>query len=453
MASVDGIVSGIDTTSLINAMVSVQKTGIDSLKARKRDYERQREAVSGIRSRMETVASAFRAMDTVDEFRSFKVTSSAKSFVATASSGALEGTYSFNVTKLAQAQRMTTMPGNPGENDPNLLGVYGTGTINITTGMSSGSPVVTPISITPANNSLAGLAEAINNVEGLSAYVLDTGAPSSRYRILVQGATGAANDFTIDPSGLSGGPVPMFAPDQTALNAVVDIGGVAIEVSSNTLNGAIPGISLQLIQEGLGMESATVEKDGAAMRAKLEKVVSSYNDMLSYYNTSRTFNAETGASGPLVGESTTRRAVEDLGGLVSSSYTVPGSNLRSLAELGISTGRDGKLTLDTAAFDKAYAADSASVEAFLTDKASALEAVAVRIEDTYVDADAGILVNRTEGLDSTIEDLDEQIAKAEERLASQAKLLRAQFTAMETTLGRIQSTQNFLQAYFASSYK
>ena len=190
MASVDGIVSGIDTTSLINAMVSVQKTGIDSLKARKRDYERQREAVSGIRSRMETVASAFRAMDTVDEFRSFKVTSSAKSFVATASSGALEGTYSFNVAKLAQAQRMTTMPGNPGENDPNLLGVYGTGTINITTGMSSGSPVVTPISITPANNSLAGLAEAINNVEGLSAYVLDTGAPSSRYRILVQGRDG-----------------------------------------------------------------------------------------------------------------------------------------------------------------------------------------------------------------------------------------------------------------------
>jgi flagellar hook-associated protein 2 len=245
----------------------------------------------------------------------------------------------------------------------------------------------------------------------------------------------------------------MFAPDQTALNAVVDIGGVAIEVSSNTLNGAIPGISLQLIQEGLGMESATVEKDGAAMRAKLEKVVSSYNDMLSYYNTSRTFNAETGASGPLVGESTTRRAIEDLSGLISNAYKVQGSNLRSLAELGISTGRDGKLTLDTAAFDKAYAADSASVEAFLTDKASALEAVAVRIEDTYVDSDAGILVNRTEGLDSTIEDLDEQIAKAEERLASQAKLLRAQFTAMETTLGRILSTQNFLQAYFASSYK
>ena len=452
MASVDGIVSGIDTTSLINAMVGVQKAGIDSLKARKRDYERQREAVSGIRSRMESVASAFRAMDTVDEFQAFKVTSSAKSFVATASSGALEGTYTFNVNKLAQAQRMTTMPGNPGEDDPNLLGVYGTGTIDIITGMSSGSPVMTQISITPANNSLAGLAEAINNVEGLSAYVLDTGAPSSRYRILVQGATGAANDFTINPN-LGPGPVPMFGPTQTALNAVVDIGGVAIEVSSNTLNGAIPGISLQLIQEGLGTESATVEKDGAAMRAKLEKVVTAYNDMLSYYNTSRTFNAETGVSGPLVGESTTRRAVEDLSGLISSAYTVPGSNLRSLAELGISTGRDGKLSLNATTFDTAYAADSASVEAFLTDKASALEAVAVRIEDTYVDADAGILVNRTEGLDSTIEDLDEQIAKAEERLATQAKMLRAQFTAMETTLGRIQSTQNFLQAYFASAYK
>lgn len=441
MPNVDGIVSGIDTTALINSIIAAQKVSVDTMKSRVKEYESQKEAVAGVKSRLTTLSDSIKKIDTIEKFQSFTVASTAEQYALTASSGAVPGVYDVQVLNLATAQNTASQGF-----DDKTTATLATGTLSVTVGTETYD-----ITIDGTNNTLAKLADALDDIDGLSSYVIDTGVTTGRYKLMVQGSvTGAAGAFTLDTSGLSGGLVPTFTNNSSAVDAEVLIGGVSVHVASNTLDGAIPGIRIELKKPGTAAESATVSEDFAAMRAKLQETIDAYNAVVDYHGSQSVYNTDAGLHGPLVGESSTRRALEDLGSMFSSPYTVTGSTISSLSQLGVSTGRDGKLELDTEAFDEMMGKDSAVVEAFLTSTDGPLAKIADRIDTLYVDSDNGTLVSRQEGIDSTIDDLNDRIERSEARLDSQAKRLRDQFTAMETILGQIQSSQTFLSSFFAS---
>lgn len=441
MPTVDGIVSGFDTTALIEAIVSARQVSINTLKERVSQYEKQKDAVAGVKSRLTTLSDAIEKMNSVSKFQSFKVTQSSDQFTLSASSGAPVGSYDIQVVNLADSQR-TVSSGV----DDKTAAVLGTGTLSLTIGTETHD-----ITVDGSNNNLADLADAIDEIDGVSSYVIDTGLSVGRYKLMVQSeVTGVAGAFTIDTSALSGGTIPTFTNNSSAVDAEVLIGGVSVRVASNTLSGAIPGITIELKEPGTSADTATVEEDYEAMRAKVEEVLDAYNEAVSYHATQTVFDSELGLRGGLVGESTTRRAIEDLGSMFSSGYTVTGTDLTSLSLIGVSTGRDGQLTLDTEAFDEMMGKDPEAVKVLLTAEDSPFAKIAERIDTLYVDSDNGTLVTRGEGIDSTIEDLNDSIERSEVRLESEALRLREQFSAMETILGQIQSTQSFLTSFFAS---
>ncbi len=442
MPTVDGIVSGIDTTALIKGIVGVQQATVTAMKAQQSDFESQRESVAGVNNRLTTLRDAIRKYDTPLEIASFMVTGAPSRVTVTAGVGTRSGSYAIRVDKLATAQTSITQ----GVAD-RAAKTLATGDLAVTVG-----GVPTTVTLDADNASLDGLAAALDATAGLSAFVLDTGAAgAARYQLVVQGAgTGAASTVTFDTSGLAGGTVPAFTEEVAAEDAIVEIAGISVRSATNTLTGVIPGLTLVLGSPG-AVETVTIAPDTAGTRAKLQEVVDAWNAALTYYDGQSAYNATEGIKGPLVGEATTRRAMEDLGGMISSPYTVAGTSLTALSMLGVKTGQDGKLTLDAAVFDAAYVADPTGVELLLTADEGPLGALADRLDAIYVDAENGALVARTEGLQSTIEDLDLQIEKAQERVEAQAKLLRTQFNAMEVALGRLKSTQAFLTSFFASN--
>ncbi|MEQ1506440.1 MAG: flagellar filament capping protein FliD [Myxococcota bacterium] len=442
MTTVDGIVSGLDTTALINAILTAQSVPIATMKVQVSDYEKQKEAVAGVKGRFTTLSDTIKTIDTAAEFQAYKVESSSSQVAVTASSGAIAGSYAIQVDNLASAETSVSQ----GYDDKSAA-TLGTGTFSVTVG-----GVQTDLTIDGTNNSLQGLADALSGVDGLAAYVIDTGATTGRYKLMVQGlSTGAANSLEFDASALTGGTAPAFTENTSAVDATVQISGVTIHVASNTLDGAIPGIRIDLLQKGTTADTVKVTEDHDAMREKFKAVIDSFNAAIDYYAQQTVYNLDQDIRGPLVGEATTRRAVEDLGLMASNRYTVADTSFQALSMIGVSTGRDGKLTLDTAKFDAAFDDDPDGMVTFLTSTDGPLGVMASRIDELYVDSDTGSLVNRQEGLESTISDLNDSIAAAEDRMDSYAKILRDQFTAMETVLGQIQSTQGYLTSFFAAS--
>ena len=80
MASVDGIVSGIDTTGLINAIVTARTVSINSMKQNKSDFEKQRESVAGVKNRMQSLVDAIGKLDEAGKLSKWKVDTSATGY-------------------------------------------------------------------------------------------------------------------------------------------------------------------------------------------------------------------------------------------------------------------------------------------------------------------------------------------------------------------------------------
>lgn len=449
MPTVDGIVSGFDTTALVNASLAAYQVPIKGMKDELARYESQKEAVAGVRGRLNTLVETIRKMDSLDKFQSFKVSGPASgtespAFTLTAGPGAGVGVHDIRVVELATAQLSASQGF-----DSKTAKTLGTGTLSVTIGAESHE-----LTLGASTSSLQDLAGALDELDGVSAYIVDTGAASGRYQLVVRGEeTGSANAITFDTSGLSGGLIPAFTEKTGARDALVEIDGLTVQSASNTVTGALPGLTLALHAETAAAQSVTVSEDLEAMRAKLKETVTAFNAAVDYHATQTVFNPEKGLRGALVGESTTRRALDDVGLMFSKGYTVAGTPLESLSLLGVTTGRDGKLEFDEEAFDGWMAKDPKAVREFLTASEGPLAKIAARVEELYVDPDEGALISRQKGIDSTIEALNDRIARSEERMEAYGKILRDQFTAMERILGQIRSTQGFLTNFFTSMTK
>lgn len=443
MPTVDGIVSGLDTTSLIKAMVSPQQVSVDTLNSRVTAFQKQRTAVAGIKSKFTALSDAIKKMNTSDLFNASKVTSTSDQFSVTADTTALAGSYDIQVSQLAKGQISKSLT----FADPDAA-VLGTGTFSVTV-----AGTTTNITLDNTNNNFQELADALDAVDGLSAYVLDTGAAgASRYTLVVQGETGDDNAFTFDETAVTGGTATAgFTDTQTAVDAHLVVAGVTVFLSTNTATDVIPGLTLSLLSVGATADTVVVERDTTSMKAKIQAVVDAYNAILDDYDLQTVFNPDAGIKGPLVGETTTRRAIADIGSQLSGSYAVTGVDYRSLAELGIETLQTGELTFDEAAFDEVYEADPDGVTLYLTDASGPLNSVVDSIDTLYVDTTSGVLTSRDATLEGIIEDLEEQITRAQARITTMSDLLRSRFTAMESTLSRIQSTGNMINALFFSN--
>ena len=444
MPSIDGIVSGLDTSGLINAIIEAAATPQLAMTQQRDGLEERREKVAALSSRFADISTAIDAIDDSDDWNIATVTSGDNTaFTATVDGDAALGTYSITVNALAKAQTTATA----GYADRSSLGVIAQGNLDVTVG-----GVTTSLTVDGTNDSLGDLAALLNDVEGITAFTVDTGDATNPFRLVVQAdETGEDGSFTIDATGLTGGTgtTPVFTDEVPASNADITINGIDIESSSNLLTNILPGVDLQLVAEGGPTESLAVGEDREGLVDLVDAFVESYNEAISFYDVQSFFNAETGNRGPLSGDGTSRRAVSNLGFKISGSYTVTDSTTVALAELGFSTNRDGTLTFDRAEFEDALSDDFDGVKAFLTSPDGPLAALKTEIDDVQVDSENGALTNRVDSLKESVDSYEERIADFQDYLDSYASRLRDQFTQMEITLGRLQSAEGALASLFA----
>ncbi len=104
MSSIDGLVTGLDTTTIIKQLMAVERKPQDALTTRKTQAEKARTELTGIRSDVNALGSLAKDLRLASAWNPLKATSTnATAVTLAATSAATTGSYSFRVTSLASA--------------------------------------------------------------------------------------------------------------------------------------------------------------------------------------------------------------------------------------------------------------------------------------------------------------------------------------------------------------
>jgi flagellar hook-associated protein 2 len=440
---IDGIVSGFDTTAMIGAMVGIYSIPKGLIQKDIEQTEKKKEAVAGLKNRLEDLETALEDIEDEENFKVYKANyEETDAFSVSVDGTSIAGAYDVEITALARAELEVS----DGFADKSSTGVVAEGTLLITYAGTE-----TEITLDEDNSSLTKLAALIDDIDGISAYVLDTGDVTAPYVLVVQGEdTGVDNTIEIDVSGLTGGgTVPTFTENRAASNSVVEINGIQVESDSNIISNVIPGIDFELFQETSAAETVTVTMDKDGIRKNVEAVVEAYNEVVAWVDQQSAYNADLGIKGPFVGETTVNRVMRGLQVIISDVYT-SGDELNSLSLSGVETQSSGKLELDEEKFDEALDSYFDDVSSLFTNASGFGAAMKDQI-DVYIDPIDGTLESFQDSLESRIDDMEDQVASYEYRIERYETRLRAQFSAMEAILGSMQGTSNYLAAFLSTN--
>ncbi len=440
MPSVDGIASGLDTTSLIEAIVSVAAVPKATLESEKSEVEDQIDKVADFKTLLTAVQTALEDIDTAAEFGKSTVSLSEEGWVEVeVEAETPPGSYEIEVSALARSE----MEVSQGFSDDETAGLVAVGDL-VVTYAGDASTITIDSSMT-----LRDIADELQAIDGLTSYVMYDGSSTDPYRLVIFGAdTGVDNTLEWDTSGLSAGIMPTFTEQVSAQDAELTVNGVTIYSEGNVIDGAIPGMELTLNSVTTDTITATVSSDTDSIVAGVEAFVDAYNSLASFYSLNTDFDADEGIRGALFGDSTIRGIMDGLSNKISDNWS--DDDYYGLGNIGINTKQTGKLEFDSDLFEEQLLANGEEVlDLFTGDTSFGLTTIEL-IDETYL-SDDGFIETRTETLEETVEDLEDSIETIEDRLESMEARLRKQFTYMETVLGQLQTTQGFLSALLSSS--
>jgi len=446
-----GIGSGLDINGIIDKLMQVEKKPIDAINQKISDVQTKISAFGQVKSALSTLQSAAKSLS--DPNTLYAVTTSVGSgagFTATAGAGAATGTYDIGVQRLAQAQRVAT--------SATQTFTPGAGTLTIKAG---GQSVQVDFS---GGGTLEDLRNAINDQANslVSATIVDNG--TAKQLIITSRQSGANQAFQlIGTGGLEG---LTFNPDATegnenvtlvqkAQDAQITFNGLTVTRSANTIDDLIPGVTLTL-QSVTGQTTAplSVQRDNSALEKAMQSFVDAYNAVNNTIYTLTYYDPDTKTAGPLSGDSALRTIQNQLRNTLNS-LTGSGT-LRSYTDLGLSFDAKGKLSFNTATFEKALQTQPSAVKQMLvgTDTQPGLATRLDSLLTTNLQT-GGLLDASVQGLNSKVALLNSQ----KERLQSQLDRIQAtyqqQFNNMDTIVGQYNSLSTYLtqqfNALFASS--
>jgi len=346
--------AGIDVTSAVNAAVTAAQAPETAWEDQEATLQSQGTALTQIQADATNLDNDMQSLNSITgPLSAMTVSSSNSSLVnASAASGSTPGNNTIVVNSLA------------------TTGSWASATVaSATTDLAAGSFTITDpagnattISTGTGTSTLSDVANTINaDGLGVTASVI-TDATGARLAI-VSSASGVANDFTVAP--VAGGLT--FAHVVPAVNASLTVDGINIVSASNTVTGALPGVTLNLLNASPGTNvSLTVAPDTTQAATAITQFVTDYNKAVSDLNTQFT-DAGTG-EGVLATDSDVRSLQTTLEGAldyVSTPASGTTTTVSNLSDLGISVNNDGTLTLDSGTLTNALQNNFGDVQSFL----------------------------------------------------------------------------------------
>lgn len=425
---------GLDVTSLVNQVLSQQSGQLQDWQQEQSTLQTQAGLLSSINSDLTNLANAVSALsDPLGVFASQTATSSDPSILsATTQSSATAGTHQIVVTNLATSGSVYTAALADG-NTLFLPTGQTTGDIQLQVGGASGTTHDIPITA-GSNDTLNTLASYINSQNwGVSAEVVND-ATGSRLAVFSQasGSPGALA-ITNNTTNLS------FNAPSGGTNASLTVDGIPFSSTTNTVTGAIPGVTLNLASAAPNTAvQLTVGPDTQQITQAINNFVSAYNQVIGDINQQFTVDPSTNTEGPLGSDSALRSLQSTL--LNDVTYSTTGnSGLVNLDALGINMNNDGTLTLGTtpdgSTLSQVLAANPAAFQNFFQNSPQTGFVNAFQNDLTNLtDPTQGLLNLDLAQNQSQQQDLTNSINNFQDQLTAEQQQLTDQFSQANATL-------------------
>ena len=344
---------GIDVTAAVNAAVTAAEAPEDTWQSQESTLSSQSSALTAIQTAATNLDNDAQALNSLTgSLSSTTVTSSNSSVVtATAASGTAEGNNVIVVNNLATTASFSSDAVASSTTDLPAESITITPSGGTATTITTGSGVDT----------LTDLVNAINSSgAGVTAGII-TDSSGSELSI-VSNTSGSAGAFTVSSSGSLG-----FTQGNKGADASLTVNGIAITSASNTVTGAIPGLTLNLLSANPGTPvSLSVVPNTTAASTAINQFVTDYNTLIGDLNAQFADTAGSG-QGVLAQDPTVQSLQSDLlGSLDFTSTTGSGSSATttSLASLGITVNTDGTLSVNSSTLNNALTNNFSSVQNF-----------------------------------------------------------------------------------------
>jgi flagellar hook-associated protein 2 len=328
--------------------------------------------------------------------------------------------------------------------------------------VGSNTPVTIPVSSANGTYTLSGLASYINNQQNLGATAsVVTNASGSRLMLVPQ-SSGSAGVITIsnDTTGSGNGmgfPAsynPASPPAQNGMgftnavggtDAALSVDGIPIDSAGNTVEGAIPGVTLTLsgVTNSTGSDNPVtlqISPDYTPIATDINNFVTNWNTLIQAVNSGIQTNSSTGAAGTLVGDTSVDLVQQQLLSAISSG--ISGNNgVVNLQSIGITMQDDGTLTVDSTTLTNALANNFTAVQNLFQSTAPAgvgqtLQTTLTSLTNTV----KGPLSVDMSGISSQVTDLNSQISDFQLQLQNTQTQLLAEYNQINTTLEQLPQT-------------
>ena len=474
MVSSAGIGSGLDIEGIISQLMEIEKRPLTQLNNKKAEQQAQLSAFGSLKSVLSSFQDSVQELAKPTVFNGLKaaLTDTTMATVS-ASSSAAAGTHEIEVQSIAQSQKIKS------EAFASTDTIIGSGTLTIAFGTYNGDGTFTAntekaaktITIDPAKSTLADIRDTINDANaGITASIVNDG--NGNRLVIASKDSGLANALKITVNDADGnhtnnaglsklafdastGGVANMTETVAAKNAVLVIDGITIQKSSNTIDDALEGVTLNLLKADPGTTSTlTVEKDNSSVEAAMKAFVTTYNSLEKTVTNLSRYDPANDQASILTGDSTVRMVQFRVRAMLSDN-PLPAGGINSLSELGISFQKDGTLALDDSKLSAVLADPDKNISEFFGDIPGTTTSTPGFISrlDQLIDGmtrSDGLIESRIDGIDSVIKTIDKRSESLEYRLEEVEKNLRAQYTALDTMIASMTQTSNYLQQQLAS---
>ena len=293
-----------------------------------------------MKSALANFQSAQSTFSNLNQYNGIKgILSDSSYFGANLTNDATVGSHTISVTQLAQQQKLVSggvLTNTAAVGNGTITISFGKitgGTFDSTTGKYTGSSF-TPgtdgaktITIDSKNSSLTGIKDAINSANaGVTAAIVNDGG-TTPYHIVLTGANGGSvnsakisvtgdaalqNLLNQDPAGTQN-----FKETAASKDALLNVDGIAITKTSNSISDILEGITLNLQKVTTSTTTTggvstttdnpvtlTVSHDSAGLSSALTNFVKAYNDLNKTLSSLSSYDAKTQQAGTLLGDST-----------------------------------------------------------------------------------------------------------------------------------------------------
>ncbi|MDR1890373.1 MAG: flagellar filament capping protein FliD [Zoogloeaceae bacterium] len=439
MASVSslGAGSGIDLESLLSKLVAAERKPKEALLTQQlASYNAKISGLGTLSSKLSALQTAAQALkpatlqSAAEKFATYTGSLDEKVGKVTVGEGAVAGSYNLKVTQLAQAQKSVSGA---------VLGDNPLDGTDFKIEFASGS-TRTDITIS-GQTTLEGLRNAINaktEESGVSATIINEGAAGKR--LVLSGADGEA--FTASGGGLA-------FNTTAAKEAKFSIDGIDITRSSNKITDVIDGVTLDLTgTTGVDGTTLSISKESETkLKSALEAFVKAYNDANSSIKSLGAYDPETKVAGALQGNSVLRDTQSALSRLVFDTGLGAGTDRQTLSSIGITVSKtgDGSLSIDADKLAAAIAKNPEGVANLTAEVGKAFDSKLNEIVGT-----GGRIQSNTDSLKMNVRDVEKRQEALDLRMKAVEARYRAQFTALDVLLSKMNSLSNSLASSLAS---